>query len=263
MYLADYHTHTRLSPDSEAAAADMARAAKAAGLSGLCFTDHVDFLDFDGKRQGFDGWEPYVEQFKAVNVPGLDLRLGVELGEPWEDPALAEKVVALPELDFVIGSVHNLDCAHGGVDFYFVRYDSEDACHRILEPYFDCMERLAVMDCYDVLGHVIYPLRYMNRRDGNHVTLARYLPQLERIFKTVIAKHKGVEVNTCRGNTVEDWREVLTLYRDCGGEIVTLGSDAHTPQDVGAGLAQAADLLKEYGFSLAVYEKRQPELIPL
>ena len=119
------------------------------------------------------------------------------------------------------------------------------------------------MDCYDVLGHIIYPLRYMNRRDGNHVALERYLPQLRRIFTTVAARGRGIEVNTCRGETVEDWREVLTLYRDCGGKIVTLGSDAHAPADVGRGIPQAAALLKELGFDLAVYEKRQAKLIPL
>ena len=133
----------------------------------------------------------------------------------------------------------------------------------MLSAYFDCMETLCAMDCYDVLGHIIYPLRYMNRRDGNHVALERYLPQLRRIFTTVAARGRGIEVNTCRGETVEDWREVLTLYRDCGGKIVTLGSDAHAPADVGRGIPQAAALLKELGFDLAVYEKRQAKLIPL
>lgn len=263
MFLSDCHTHTHLSPDSEAAAIDMARAAQAAGLSELCFTDHVDFLDFDGKRQGFGGWEPYLEQFRPLSLPGVALRLGVELGEAWEDPALAREIVSHPAVDLVIGSVHNLSSADGGVDFYFIQYTSEAECHRVLDAYFDCMEALVELDCFDVLGHIIYPLRYMNRRDGNHVTLERYLPQLRRIFTAVAQRNKGIEVNTCRGETVEDWREVLTLYKDCGGRIVTLGSDAHAPQDVGKGIPQAAALLKELGFDLAVYEKRKAKLISL
>lgn len=261
MYLADCHTHTCLSFDSEAPAADMARAAQAAGLSQLCFTDHVDFLDADGRRQGFAGWEGYLEQFRSLSFPGLTLRLGVELGEAWEDPALAREIVSHPAVDFVIGSVHNLPFADGGTDFYYLHYENEDDCHRVLSAYFDCMETTVELDCFDVLGHVIYPLRYMNRRDGNHVTLERYLPQLRRIFTTVAARGRGIEVNTCRGETVEDWREILALYRDCGGKIVTLGSDAHTPADVGKGIPQAAALLKELGFDLAVYEKRKATLI--
>lgn len=263
MYLADYHTHTHLSPDSEAAAIDMAKAAQAAGLMELCFTDHVDFLDFEGHRCGFDGWGAYLKQFQALSLPGITLRLGVELGEPWEDPALAQEVAAHPAVDFVIGSVHNLSSADGGVDFYFLHYENEADCHRVLGAYFDCMEALSAMDCYDVLGHVIYPLRYMNGRDGNQVTLERYLPQLRRIFTTAAAQGKGIEVNTCRGETVDDWREVLSLYKDCGGKIVTLGSDAHAPADVGKGIPQAAALIKELGFGLAVYEKRKAKLISL
>lgn len=45
-----------------------------------------------------------------------------------------------------------------------------------------------------------------------------------------------MEVNTCRGRTLEEWRPILALYRDCGGELVTVGSDAHTPADVGKGV---------------------------
>ncbi len=266
MFLTDYHTHTRLSFDSQADPGEMVRAAKGAGLAEICFTDHVDFLDTDGKPQGFGGWGPGQVQFEETApfaAPDLRLVRGVELGEAWEDPAMAAQVLSWPELDFVIGSVHNLSLSDGGTDLYYISFPDEDACHAVLRPYFDLMERLSQMDCFDVLGHVIYPLRYMNGRDGNAVTLDRYLPQLERIFRAVIAKDKGIEVNTCRGETVEEWREVLGVYRDCGGRIVTLGSDAHRPQDVGKGLAQAAALLREYGFGLATYEKRQPKIIPL
>ena len=126
------------------------------------------------------------------------------------------------------------------------------------------MERLSEMDCYDALSHIIYPLRYMNGRDGQHAALDRYEPQLRRILTTVIAKGKGIEVNTCRGSAIEDWRWTLTLYKDCGGTILTLGSDAHCPEDVGKGLLDAARLLKETGFSqLTHYVKHQPRLTEL
>jgi len=267
LLLADCHTHTRLSFDSEADPAGMAAAARRSGLSVICFTDHIDFLDGDGAFIGLerDGDKPFwlPSELAALSSDGLTVRTGVELGEPWEDPALAERVASLPELDFVIGSVHNLSSADGGQDFYYLHYEDEAFCHKALEGYFRCMEALSAMDCYDVLAHIIYPLRYMNGRDGNHVTLERYKPRLERIFRTVIAKDKGMEVNTCRGETVEDWRDILSLYRDCGGRIVTLGSDAHRPEDVGKGIPQAAELLRHFGFSPAVYEKRQPCLIRL
>ena len=266
MFYADYHTHTLCSPDSSAPLAQMAQAALGGGLSELCTTDHCDFLTFDGRLDLSFQWDAVEEQLartRPLFAGRLPIRMGLELGEAWEAPEKAAALTAHPELDFVIGSVHNLSRADGGSDFYFVHYDSEETCHRLLGSYFSAMEALAAMDCYDVLAHIIYPLRYMNTRDGNHIGLEPWYPRIEQIFRTAIVKGKGIELNTCRGTTVEDWRGLLTLYRDCGGTIITLGSDAHTPEDVGKGIREGAALLKEFGFSPTLYEKRCPKLITL
>lgn len=266
MFLIDYHTHTRLSPDSEAHPRDMALAAKEAGLHELCLTDHLDFLDFSGKftPQVVEEKTTYTPQeVEALSLEGLTVRAGVELGEGWAAPDLAQQVYDRPGLDFVIGSAHNLDEAHGGGDFYFCDYSSEDICYDVLDAYLGCLETLAARPAFDVLGHVVYPLRYMNGRDGNHVTMDRYHPRLEAIFRSLIAQGKGIELNTARGAQVEVWRPILALYRDCGGELITLGSDAHRPEDVAKGIRAGGELLKEYGLPLTVYEKHQPQLIKL
>lgn len=267
MLLADYHTHSRCSPDGAASLVEMLRGAERAGLGELCLTDHCDLLDMRGAPDDSFQWGPIEEELartEAALAKGkITLKLGLELGEGWEDPALAATIVSHPRLDFVIGSAHNLCREDGGVDFYFVDYKDEATCHQVLTAYMRCLARLAASESCDVLGHIIYPLRYMNGRDGNRVSLRPYWGQLEDILKTAIRAGKGIEVNTCRGETVEDWRELLSLYRDCGGEIVTLGSDAHRPEDVGAGLPEAARLLREFGFSLALYEKRTPNLVKI
>ena len=70
---------------------------------------------------------------------------------------------------------------------------------------------------------------------------------------------RAIEVNTWCGRTVTQWQPLLELYRDCGGEIVTVGSDAHTPADVGKGVRAACALLRECGFRrVCTYEKHQP-----
>lgn len=268
MYLVDYHTHSLCSPDSDAPLSEMAEAAIRAGLSELCLTDHCDLLTLGGHPNlNAFSWEPIEQQMALVRpeVAGkLTLRMGLELGESWEFPEAAAKIVGNPDLDFVIGSAHNHSREKGGRDFYCVSYLSDDACYASLDDYFNSLEKIAALDCYDVLGHIIYPLRYMNTRDHNHVTLDRYYPQMKSIFRTVAAKGKGIELNTYHGSTIRDWRSVLEIYRDCGGKIVTLGSDAHQPSDVGKGIPEAIELLCETGFSnLAVYEKRKPKLIPL
>lgn len=267
MFLTDFHTHSLCSPDGSAPLTAMARAARDAGMDELCLTDHCDLLSADGKLDRSFRWAPIEEQL-ALARPAfagtLPIRMGLELGEAWEDPAAAAQIVSHPELDFVIGSVHNQGRAQGGIDFYYLSYDGEAVCHAALDDYFTCMEALAELDCYDVLGHVIYPLRYMNGRDGNHVTLDRYEERIRGIFRRAIARGKGIEVNTCRGNSIADWRPILALYKDCGGTLITLGSDAHRPEDVGLGIPAAARLVKEMGFdSIAVYERRRPRLVRL
>ena len=68
-----------------------------------------------------------------------------------------------------------------------------------------------------------------------------------------------MEINTCRGHTIGAWKPILELYKSCGGEIVTVGSDAHTPADVGKGIPAACALLSACGFRyVCTYEKRKP-----
>ncbi len=259
MYLTDYHTHSRLSPDGHVSLAEMAQAAVAAGLHELCVTDHCDLMDQDGSRVYDYDWPAAVAQFHET-LPQfrdrLTLKLGLEFGVPHVDPEAAAKILAQPELDFVIGSVHNLSPQRGGIDFFFVHYPDLDACNRALDDYFQSMAQLAATDWYDVLGHIIYPLRYM----AMEVPLAPYLDRIRAILRTAVERGRGMEVNTYRGRTIAAWKPVLELYRDCGGEIITLGSDAHTPTGVGAGVADACDLLRQLGFRyIATYEKRKPE----
>ena len=269
MYLTDYHTHSILSPDSDAPLDTMARAAWVGELQELCVTDHYDLLTEDGARRGPFDWASSVSQFDVVSAQyegRLTMRLGLELGSPQLDPEYSALLCAHPRADFIIGSLHNwsVDSPYHGGDYYYNHYGNEKACYEALDDYFASMERLAGLpQCYDVLGHVIYPLRYMNR-DGQNPSLKPYEDQLRRIFRTVAEHGRGIEVNTYRGRTVSDWAEVLKLYRACGGEIVTLGSDAHRPDDVGAGLGDAYRLLQELGFRyLTVYSRRTPDFIKL
>ena len=258
MYLADFHSHTSISMDSEAPIKNMVETAVARGIQAYCITDHCDLINEHGDWSPPWDWAPSVREFEEI-LPmyqdKIDLRLGIELGMPHLDLAQSAEICALPQLDFVIGSIHNLSPALGGEDFYFMDFPDEATCYRALDDYFTSMEEMVSTDYYDIIAHVVYPLRYMLPS----ITLERYWSQIERIFKTAIAKGKGMEFNTYRGRSIEEWRDLLTLYKQCGGTIVTVGADAHAEGDVGAGLLDAYALLRELGFThIAVYEKRVP-----
>ena len=268
MYLADYHTHSMISFDSEAPL--MAEAARAAelGLKELCVTDHCDLIDEHGKRVYDFDWSAALEQYPSVRAAfegKLQLKLGLELGCANADPACAAKILSGAQPDFIIGSVHNMTMEAGGQDFYYLPFERLEQCYRALDNYFDSLLSVSKLpETYDVLGHIIYPLRYMkNARDGQ-VTLERYEEILRAIFTAAAETGRGIELNTYCGRTLEEWLPTLKLYRACGGEIVTTGSDAHTAENIGKGIQEAQELLRAAGFRyLAVYQQRTPQFIRL
>lgn len=268
MYLTDYHTHTCCSFDSQADLMEQAARAAQLGLLELCTTDHCDLIDEKARRvYGLD-WAPILAQYERVRARmegTLKLRLGLELGCAQTDPECARKILSGASLDFVIGSIHNLSMERGGTDLYYVKYETAQDCYRALDDYFDSMEKLVKLpDTYDVLGHIIYPLRYMTGAKDGPVTLERYWEQLRAIFTAAAQAGRGIEVNTYCGRTLEPWLEVLKLYRACGGEIVTTGSDAHNVENIGKGAAQAQELLKAAGLRyLSVYHQRTPQFVKL
>lgn len=268
MYYIDYHTHSRLSPDGEEPLIHMAEAALKAGLSELCVTDHYDLTDLDGKpRPDRCDWTPALEQWReaAERYRGrLTIRLGIEFGSADRDAARARETLDQPELDFVIGSLHNLTLEAGGKDFYFVDYTTPEVCYACLDDYFAQMLRLAPLPDYDAMGHIIYPLRYMCMRDGQTVTLDGYQDRIREILRAVAQTGHAIELNTYNGRTLADWLPVLKSYKEVGGEFITVGSDAHRAENVGKGVPEAYELLAQAGFRyVTCYEKRQPRPVKL
>ena len=246
----------------------MAEGAARAGVTGLCITDHCDFLSLDGttRTTSYD-WAPVMAQWLEVNAAyrnRLKLALGLEFGMGHLDPEAARRVLNLPELDFVIGAVHNMTEAEGGKDFYMLPYETEGDCYRALDNYFISMEELSRGPFYDVLGHIIYPLRYMTGQYENPISLYRYTDHIQSILRNAVESGRGMEVNTWRGRTLVEWRPILEQYRACRGEIVTVGSDAHDPAPVGAGIRDVYAMLADLGFRyVASYRQRKPEFIKL
>jgi histidinol-phosphatase (PHP family) len=269
MYFTDYHSHSERSPDSHTPLLENVNAALTAGLSELCITDHFDLVDSDGTRRyaAQMDWADRLADVHAVRAAvgdRLRLKLGLELGSGQVDAADSASILALPELDFAIGSIHNLSLAAGGTDLYYINYSSPALCYEVLDDYFTSMESLVETDCYDVLGHILYPIRYMRTRDGQDVDIYRYLDRMHTFLKKAALHGKGIELNTWCGRMLEIWRPILEVFQACGGEFVTVGSDAHTAGDIGRGVSEAYELLRQTGFRyLTSYDKRTPVQIKL
>ena len=138
MFLADCHTHSRVSPDSNAPMVEMAKAAWEYGLDVMCLTDHCDLLSLEGERTLTYDWGPVLRERKGMlDAFGarVDLPLGLEFGMAHLFPEAAETILRQPGLDFVIGSCHNQDEKAGGTDFYLLPYDTLDQCCRWRPPH--------------------------------------------------------------------------------------------------------------------------------
>ena len=260
MYLADCHVHSNVSADAEVPMTELARLALEAGLNEVCFTDHVEPEVVFGARPD---WKHLTAEFeKAQNIMGdqICLHIGVELGDaPWDFDAAEALLTEGPELDFVIGSVHCVTPKLGGMNIYnYVPKDEQEA-YLAIEDYLSQLEKLAAWGKFDVLGHLTVPLRYFYRRGMTQLTFDPYEEQVREILRTLLQKGCGMEMNTNLGDDPVPGAKWLKLYRELGGEMITLGSDTHKPGTIGKGIREGQELLCACGFKrFCTFEKRQP-----
>ena len=264
MYLADNHTHSRISPDSKASMLEMAAAAEAAGLEEICFTDHLETVVWrENKRPADFDWSALEREYRETQASWQGrtrLGLGVELGDvPFNTAHAGELMAQAPELDFVIGSVHMLTEAITDVDlFHFDPADEAEAL-RGMADYLELVRQTALFGHFSVLGHLTLPLRYLNELRGFQLTFDDFGAEIGEILRIVVQSGRGIELNTNHGHQFLPDGKWLRLYRSLGGEIITLGSDAHRPCDVGRSIREGQELLRQCGFRrFCTFEKMEP-----
>lgn len=259
-YLSDFHLHSKYSFDGEMELETICELALEKGMQEIAITDHADL--YHGHPLSFilDAPALYaeLEEIRDRYEGRLLVRLGSELGQPQRNPAEAQRFLDSYPLDFVIGSIHNIE---GDYDIYYYDYPNLD-CYAMYDHYLDWILDLAENYDYDVLGHLTYPLRCM-ANDNIHLDLTPFYEKIESIYQIVIRRDKGIECNTSGlFQSIRDTMpslDLLQLYHDCGGRILTLGSDAHHPQHVSLPILDGVEQLKRAGFTeYCTFEKRCP-----
>ncbi len=251
----DFHTHTRVSFDSRATGLEMALAARDRGIREICFTDHRDYTpEMD---MVFD-WEAYSAEYDHLEVPGICIRRGVEYGLTPTNQDQLRSDLSKRHFDFVLGSVHLVD----GLDVYLAPYwegkTPEEAIGLFLE---ETLKTVRVHEDYDVLGHLTFISKA--RANPTHALLHYddHREIFDEILKELVRHGKGMEVNTsgierCGGPlpTMDFFRR----FRELGGEIVTVGSDAHDTRRVGQFTQEMVQQLKEIFGYVCTFENRRP-----
>lgn len=261
MIQADMHMHTWFSTDSEACPRDMADEAVRKGLKTICFTDHFDKDDLEWGEEGiFDVDAYFVEMQKLQEeyAGKLNIRIGIELGLRTYLKDYYEELTKKYPFDFVIGSVHNVPYkkdAEGNILYtdpaaekLFTDRTDKEAYRLMMET---TLENVRTSDCFQTLGHLDYVVRYGKSREKEY-SYTDYADIIDEILKLLIEKEKGLEVNSAGLKYglpfAHPHPDVLKRYRELGGEIITIGADAHKPEHVAYDFAKAEEILKSCGF---------------
>ncbi len=276
---ADYHVHTEYSDDSLYPMEEVVKDALRLGLDEICFTDHVDYgikPDWDGPepivwRRGGSGepdkiplanvdyprYEAEIRKLQEKYRGQITLRMGLEFGMQVHTIPLYEKLFARYPFDFILLSVHQVeDKEFWNQDFQRGR-TREEFNRRYYEELLALVRRYRH---YSVLAHPDLIARYDS---AGPWPFEKLRPILTEILKTVIADGKGIEVNTsCHRYGLKDLtpsRDILRLYRELGGTVLTIGSDSHKKEHLGAFIRETMDELKEMGFEqFCTFEGMKP-----
>lgn len=268
MNLINCHNHSDFSFDAKHPLQAMVDAAQNAGISVFAITDHCEineYHDLEHPKPIVNSIAEVVRLREMEQYRNITLIAGVEIGQPLADDALVREVSTLPNLDYIIGSLH---CVTNEVDYYYVDFTTMDvdAVTDLNRRYFAEMLDFVKVSDFDVLAHITYPFRYlyaaMKRKPGLVFSFNDYDEQVREVLRALVARGKSMEINTSTiedlGNTTLDER-FLGWFRELGGESVSIGTDAHNTGDVMRLLVEGHELVKKAGFThTTYYQNRQP-----
>ena len=270
----DSHMHSKNSHDSKQTLDEICLNAIEKGLTGITVTDHAD-INFYESRDTYNNIKNSIADIYAAKEKYKDklkVLCGVELGEYLSDPKNAEEILTLTQYDLVIGSVHFVDKAKWDRSYTKIVFDetvSDDEIMNYLKLYFEQVSKTIDAFSFDVLAHLTCPMRYINGRYKRNIEVMCFEKEITDILKKIISKSIALEVNTAGlcddfGNQLIPDERILRIYRELGGELITLGSDCHRPVKMGWKIKETKDTLKELGFSnYYYYENRKPIKVTL
>ncbi|MBR6270591.1 MAG: histidinol-phosphatase HisJ family protein [Lachnospiraceae bacterium] len=258
----DTHVHTSLSHDGKSTAKEYLTAAPGLGVDEIIFTEHFDYYDGVETKIITLDVEEYRRTYEALRPQGgLKIGYGIELGLR---PEYREKLIAMTDthdFDFIIGSSHltaGRDIAYDPVFF------EGKTRHEAYMVYFnEMLENVRIFDDFDVYGHMDYVVRY-GGYDEKTIDYREFGDVLDEILATLVKKGKGLEINTAGYRYGLPFAHpnisILRRFRELGGEIITIGSDAHHISQLASHFDRAYEMARTAGFTYyAIFRGRRPE----
>ena len=268
----DMHMHSSFSTDSDASMLSMVEAALRSSLTGICFTEH---MDLDYPRQYFpadpdaftadpgavlDSILRLKNMYRHGSTSSLWIGFGLEFGM---QPHLSDRfheIAGQYPLDFIIASQHLVD----SLDPYYPDVWKDTAPEDLIDHYYrEMLSNLKTMQDWDTLAHMDYIIRYIpDRGNTPYDSMALHKDVIDEILRYVIASGKCLEVNTAGYKyglgQPNPSPSILKRYRELGGELITIGADAHEPKQISLGFNKAAVLLRSLGFqTYCIFKSRK------
>ena len=254
----DYHMHSTVSFDGKDTPEKMVQAAVNAGLKEICFTDHIDHeINVEKEIMVFDQ-KDYDAAYTGLGAEGLKIRFGVEYGLKPGNQAQFREDLKRRDFDFVLGSIHMVNEMDVYLEPYWSQWDIPTAYREYLEETYACVR---AHEDFDVLGHLTFISKGRANPTKELLRYGDHREIVDEILKELVRKGKGMEINTsgvdrCGGYLPTP--DFLRRFRELGGEIVTIGSDAHTFDRVGQYSREACAILKDIFGYVCTFEGRKP-----
>lgn len=274
----DYHVHTEFSDDSSYLMEEVIKDAINMKMDEICFTDHVDYgvkrdwNDAQGMlyRKGGPG-EPekmplanvnYPKYFEKIEFlrnkyPEIIIKQGMEFGMQVHTIDQYQQLFNKYPFDFIILSCHQVE----DKEFWTQDFQRGRTQKEYNERYYqEILDIIKVYKDYSVLGHLDLIIRYDNQ---GVYPFEKLKPIIKKILEIVIKDGKGIEVNTSSHRyglkDSQPSKDILKLYKELGGKIITIGSDSHKKEHLGTYIEETKALLKELGFeSYCTFDKMKP-----
>ena len=280
---ADYHLHCEYSDDSNEPMENQIQKAITLGLDEMCFTDHVDYgikRDWDDPegiiiRHAIEHGKEvdlvlanvnYPKYFEALNMyqkkyaSSISIKKGLEFGIQSITADAYEKLYASyqDDLDFVLFSMHQVN----NLEFWTQDFQKGKTQKEYNDEYYkEIYQTMQIFHHYSCLAHLDLLARY----DENGIyPFENEKDIIAEILKYAIRDGKGIEINTSSWKyglkDTQPSRAILKLYKDLGGKIITVGSDAHETKYLASHIKDAYAILKnEIGINeICTFDHMQP-----
>lgn len=267
----DYHVHTDYSDDSVYLLEDVIKDAITMKMDEICITDHVDYgikVDWDsGEEIRYRNGEPfanvdYPEYFQEINelkekYKEIIIKQGMEFGIQTHTIPQYQQLFNKYDFDFIILSCHQVE----DKEFWTQDFQKGRTQEQYNQRYYqEILDVIKEYKDYSVLGHLDLIARY---DEAGYYPFDNIKEIVSEILKIVIEDGKGIEINTSSHRyglkDLTPSRDILKLYKDLGGTIITIGSDSHKKEHLGAYIKETKEELKKLGFEYyCTFEKMKP-----